>query len=318
MATSGSVNFSMTRDEIISDALNALGVLGTGQSIEPDDLTKCNRALNRLIKWFENYALHVWKRSEFTLFLQQDQSEYQLGGSSSDHATESFDQTALSGDEASGQTVLSIDSNSGMTNGDYIGIVLDDGSTHWTTIVSSTSTTVTITDALADDASSDNIVFSYTSKINKPLDVYDVRRRLLIDDTDCRMKKFDSYEQYQGIPTKSDSGTPYQWTYARLSPHGILYVWQPPEDASYILKVTYAKPIEDFDAASDTPDFPQEWYDVLVYGLAVRVAGMFGRTGTQQYQDCKSIYSDALVTALSFDVENGHVSIKPDPRLSDD
>jgi hypothetical protein len=35
--------------------------------------------------------------------------------------------------------------------------------------------------------------------------------------------------------------------------------------------------LEDFDTASNDPDFPAEWIECLGYNLAVRIAPMFGK-----------------------------------------
>jgi len=125
MATSSSVNFSMTRNEIITDALMLIGALGADEALQSTDIAIANRALNRLIKSFENQAIHIWKRSEATVFLQKSQEDYVFGTGSTDYATESYVQTTLSAAEASGQTVISVSSVAGITASDYVGIVMD-------------------------------------------------------------------------------------------------------------------------------------------------------------------------------------------------
>jgi hypothetical protein len=317
MTTSGSVDFSMTRNEIITDSLMLLGVLGQEEAIRNEDLTTANRALNRLIKHFENQALHIWKRSEATVFLQKDQNKFTLGLGSTDHVTENYNQTSLSGDEASGQTIISVSSISGITINDYIGIVLSDGSTHWSTVSSIGVDTVTINDALTGDASSDAYVWTYTSKINKPLSIYNARRHEISSETDIEMNLI-SYEDYQNLPNKTtNSGTPIQWNYDRKTSVGYLYVWPIASNASYLMKITFAKPLEDFDSAGNTPDLPQEWYDALVYQLAVRLAPMYGMGGKQEFLILKGQADEILAQALAFDDEKTYITFKPDSRYAD-
>jgi hypothetical protein len=66
--------------------------------------------------------------------------------------------TTLSGNEAAGQTVLSISSAAGLANGDFVGIVLDTGQMHMTTIVGAPAATMTVANALPSAAASGNAV----------------------------------------------------------------------------------------------------------------------------------------------------------------
>lgn len=68
--------------------------------------------------------------------------------------------TNLNGGELSGATSIDIDSGSTTANGDTIGVMLDDGTVHWSTILSGGgTTTVVINDALTDSAADGNLVF---------------------------------------------------------------------------------------------------------------------------------------------------------------
>lgn len=310
MTTSSSVNFAMTRNEIITDALQILGVIGEDEDPTASAITSAGRALNRLTKAFENKGNHIWKRSEATLFLQANQASYVLGSGSTDHCTESFVQTTTSADEALGQTTISLTSTSGMTAGDYIGIVLDDDTLHWTTIVSVASSSVVITTALASAATSGNVVYTYTTKINKPLNISSVRRRVVSSSTDTQIDIV-PYEMYQNLPSKTAAGTVTQCTYNRGIASGTLYVWNPHNNVDSVLKLTYSKPIEDFDSTSDTADLPQEWLDFLVLKLAVKLAPMYGKAGTAFYRDIKMQADEAEDAALSFDNEFTDVRLVP-------
>ena len=311
MTTSGSTNFSVSRNQVIIAALQAIRVLGEDETPSSSAIGSANILLNMLTKSFENYSKNVWKKSECTLFPQMGQASYTLGGSSTDHATESFVQTTLSAAEASGQTVLSVTSSSGMTAADYVGIVMDDGSTHWTTIVSVDSAIqITITTATDDDAASGNVVFAYTTKIFKPLKIYGIRRLEVSNDNETNIKEI-SYNDYQKMPNKTTTATPMSYHYQRNNADGILYVWQAPMDASDVLKITYASSFEDFDNTSDTPDFPQEWFRALYLGLACDLAHPYGKATGDAYIALKADYTNELRLALAFDVESTYVKMKP-------
>jgi len=315
MATSGSVNFSMTRNEIITDALEQISVLGEGETPSGPQLTKANRALNRIIKAFENSARHIWKLSEATLFTQVNQEVYTLGAGSTDHCTEHYVSTTLSGDEALGQTVLSVTSSTGMTAADYVGIVLDNDTIHWTTIVSvDSSTQITITLALASAAASGNNVYSYTTKINKPLDIVNARLRLMSTSIDIDLTKID-YDEYFRMPNKiTNGGTTISWMFHRLNLISKFYVYPIPINSTHTINFSYFKPIEDFDSAGDTPDFPAEWYDYFVLALAIRLSPSYGILSTDEYVALQGEANAALMVALSFDNSKGAIRFSPDIR----
>src|SRR5262245_40336386 len=137
MAVSGSSDFNRTRDQIIGRALRITGVLRSGQTPGAQMVTDAAEALNGMVKrWQKKPNLKLWTRTEATLFPQVSQIRYALVSGSADHATETFYSTTLSAAEASGQTTLSVTATTNMTVADNIGVVVDDGTLHWSSIAS--------------------------------------------------------------------------------------------------------------------------------------------------------------------------------------
>jgi hypothetical protein len=81
MARSGSVNFSMTRDQIIQAAYELIGVAVDGEALSSGDTDVANKALNMMIKAWQAYDLQLWKREEITVDLVASQVTYILGRS---------------------------------------------------------------------------------------------------------------------------------------------------------------------------------------------------------------------------------------------
>src|SRR3990167_7038387 len=179
MAVSSSSNFNATRNEIIRAAALEVGAIGSGVTMSSQMLLDFAFKLNAMVKaWHAVGDIHVWSTLEATLFPQLDQIKYQLGAT--DHATESYVQTTISAAEASGQTTISLTSSTGMTAADNIGIIVDDGTVHWTTISSIPgSPSVVIASGIDAAAAAGNYVFAYTTKMVRPLKVVDVRRHNL-------------------------------------------------------------------------------------------------------------------------------------------
>jgi len=73
----------------------------------------------------------------------------------------------------------------------------------------------------------------------------------------------------------TSTGKPVQYTYQPFINNGIIKFWPIP-DVAYSIELTYRKPVEGFTAATETPDFPQEWQNALIYGLAELLAPEYG------------------------------------------
>lgn len=79
MATSGSYNFTVTRDELIKAAFRLIGVGHRGESVPADEISDASQALNLMIKAWQADGLQLWKRSEASVTLSAGTSTYTLG-----------------------------------------------------------------------------------------------------------------------------------------------------------------------------------------------------------------------------------------------
>ena len=277
MATSGSVDFELTRDRLIKRALQVINVLDANEDLGNNERDLANDLLDMMIKDWEYKGIYLWKQQDATVFLANNAASYTLG-SSGDEASETVSETTLDAAEASGQTVLSVTSTSGFTNGDNIGIELDDDTLQWTTISSFvTNDTVTIGASLTSAAASGNNVYAFTTLLLRPLAIAEARFR---DDSgnDRRLEPY-SQDEYRNIYNKTQLGDPNVFFYHidRLS-SGKLFLWPVPNKVEGRIKITYVKPFEDMDGGSDNFDFPQDWQLTLTYSLAALLAPIYGKT----------------------------------------
>lgn len=72
-------------------------------------------------------------------------------------------------------------------------------------------------------------------------------------------------------------------------------------------------PLKDFLATGDSPDFPQEWLEVLKYGLAVRLAPEYG-IDSEARKFLVQEYTSVRASALSFGTEEGSMYLGVDRR----
>jgi len=312
MTTSGSVNWAINRDEIITAAAQELQELADGETLSPERTTAYALRLNSWVKSLMASGAKLWAMKQATLFLEVGNAEYSLGATG-DHCTNSYIQTTLSTDEALGSTSLSLTSTTGMAASDNIGIVLDDGSIHWTTISGAPGAPTTIAVGLASAATSGNVVFTYTSKINRPQRIDEESAYWHSSAGADTPIKLISRSEYARLPNKTSEGKIVQAFYDKQLTNGALYVWPTPDSSTDVLKFWYERILEDFDVLTDTPDFAIEWSEALILGLAARMSRSSILPISEQDR-LKLDAENALKIAMDYDVENVSVFFQPDIR----
>jgi hypothetical protein len=323
MTTSGSINYTQTRDQLILDAYQHLGVYGVlGLTITDAHKQFAINQLNKMIKAWETQGLHLWCKEEAVLFLQPNQAEYVISNdTTSDYCAALGDSviTATATAAAISATSLSLLTTVGMTVGDYIGVVLADNTVFWTTIATiPTTTTLTLTLGLTQSAVSGSLVYTFTTKINKPLRILSARRVRGYDNgstgtiTEVLMSDM-SYQDYQNMTSKYISGVPNQFTYNPRLTTGNLFLWQRPNDGNDRIHFTYERILEDMDNISDNFDLPSEWLEALTWQLALRLGPAFGR-GSKALNEIAPIAQAALENLKNWDNEITYVNMYPDIR----
>lgn len=274
MPSSGSTNFSINRDDLCKSALRLINVIADGETPSASLIVNTAQALDMMVKNMDGIQTFLLRRA--TVFLQNSKTSYSLGPTGS-HATVSYSSTTIRLAAAAAATTLEVTTTSGMTAGDYIGIILTSGNVHWTTISSVTdSDTVVITTGLVTAASVGKNVYWYTTKIPRPLRILNAFMRVNSDDY---VMSLSTKDRYWDMPRKTWAGRPTSVYYENTDPNGTLYTNYQATDFNETLELVYHRPIEDFDSATDTPDLPQEWYEPLKYKLAIRIAPEHGREG---------------------------------------
>lgn len=309
MATSGSVDFSVSRNDIITEALQICGVVPEGATANTNQLSDGSRTLNMLIKNLQaKPEYNLWTIQHGIVFPQADQIQYKIGGSGPDHTCKvsDFVYTTVRTAYTAG-TTLEVTSTTGMTNSDFIGVVTDAGTIEWKTLTVVDSDTITLSGALTDDAAVGNYVYTYTSKLNRPLRVMSAYTKDISSDVDTNVNII-SQEEYDTLSIKTtESSVPNQIYYNPQLDQGLLYMWPEPSDMRQLLYIRQIRPIEDFDGATDTPDLPQEWYLPLAWNLAGLLSTKYGVSAADK-QDIKSTAMMMLMDTMSFDRE-GNTSI---------
>jgi hypothetical protein len=152
------------------------------------------------------------------------------------------------------------------------------------------------------------IGLSKTVNIPKPLKVLNGYLHNISTSIDIPMVAL-TRQEYNLLGNKTASGSPVQFWYDPQNTYGVLSVFPVPDT----VKIVYQRPFEDFDASTDEPDFPQEWYETLKFMLADRLAPEYGLSLAER-QDLSRRAKEMHETVLGFGTEEGSFRFQVDSR----
>jgi len=308
MSTSGTYAFTVTRDDIIREAMLNIGKLDAYGTIDAQETTDCSRKLNMLVKqWMGRYdfapGLKIWTRQRADLFLSSTKYRYNLGPSGDNWAAgvtkvsgANYATQTLASYAAAAATTLTFSSTANFTVGDYVVVQLASGDTFSTTVSTISSPSITIATALPSAATAGNYVWNYTTKGQRPLEIVTaILRDITQNDTPLDMMTVQTYEQ---LPTKTASSyvsDPTAIYYEAQITNGQLYLdVGGAQDVTKTIHIVYLRPIQDFNAALDNPEYPAEWFNALCWGLSKQICPMFSAVWTPEMD---ANYSEALAYA---------------------
>lgn len=287
MTTSGTYVFTVSRDDIIRQAMLNIGKLDAEESPSPQDTTDLSRVLNMQAKQWQGKTdgspgLKVWTRKRGYLFLSNTTGQYTVGPSGTGW-TNSPQLTTTTSNKAAAATTLNVPAGLTITAADYIGVQLDSGALFWTTVVSYITTTITLTAPLPSASSTGSAVFTYTTRGTQP--VY-IETAVLRDDTlsDVPLRIIRDVQTYDSLPQKANPqniSDPMAIYYEFNLGDGVLRtdVGASQDVTKYII-ATYLEAVQDFVNPTDTPYYPQEWYLALCWGLSKQAAPMYNAPWT--------------------------------------
>lgn len=87
-----------------------------------------------------------------------------------------------------------------------------------------------------------------------------------------------SHYNYHLLPLNSSSGRPVQLMYQPFNGYGKINLWPEPDSSTasnYTVHIIYQTQTEDFVNSTDDMDYPKEWANALIYGLASDLASEY-------------------------------------------
>jgi hypothetical protein len=311
VTTSGSRNFTVSRSQIIEEAVANIGVLDPGNTLSAEETARASVRLNLMIKGWMARGANLWRREELILFLQPDQQSYSFIGSDHFAKAEDVVETTLASSVSAGSFTATVDSTSGMTVGDWVGVKLDDGSIFWFGLFSIAGPVLESLVAFPSSASSGAKVYSYPTLASQGLEntalnpikiAFAYRRDYAGNDVTVRLI---GREEYSALNRKSSSGPVTQICHDRQLVSKIL-VWPVKGTDTDKLVLIVDRIIEDFDTVADTPDFPVEWLNALMWGLSAELANTYGLPISER-QWLKASAVNEFESANTFDIDDSTV-----------
>lgn len=314
MATSGSTNYVLNREQLFQESLEILNVYDPISTLSYEDMFTCARTLNLMVKAFEADGMQLWAQKDCVLFLTKGKHEYTLS-STGDHATETHYETALSVAGVATDTTINVDTSADMTVGDYVGIELDSGAMHWDTVATiPDGTSITINTGLPSAAAVDSVVYSYTTRMPKPLRVQEANlyTQSTANESDLQIV---SRDEYWRLGKKTVQGTVNQLYFDPKRDESIIKVYLQSNTSTDYIKMVCHFPFEDMDAQANDLDFPQYWYEAVVWNLAVRLMYKFGGAVSQDRRaEIRGIARQMKEDALNYDTEDVSIFFQPRSR----
>jgi hypothetical protein len=151
-----------------------------------------------------------------------------------------------------------------------------------------------------------------------PLKVLQAWTRLTTGSSSRQELTSKSVYDYNLLPIDaSSSGSPSSFMYQPFINYGVLSLWPAPDSttaSTKTLTISYMAPFEDFVSSADTPYFPKEWNNALIYGLAALLAPEYG----VPIMDRGALNKEAdkhLENALDFGLEEASLYFQPSERF---
>ena len=230
MTTSGSYDFSVNRDQLITGALRLAGVIAQGETPSASQVSDAATSLNMMVKAWMADGMPLWCIRTITITPVAGQNTYTYN----------------------------------------------------------------------------------TPKLLKPIQAWN---RQTSSQVDIPMRMI-SRQEYNILGNKSTTGNPIQLFFNPNLSSTEIKLFPTPDSTAAAQNVIYIVaqvPYQDFDSATDTPDFPQEWYEAIKYGLAVRLAGEYNI----DIETRKTLVAEAAAIkqeALSFGTEENSLYFQRDWR----
>ena len=312
MATSGVTDFNMTARQVVNKAFSKIGVKIAEQALEHDELQDGIETLNLMIKAWGAQGLHLWSKEEGVLFLDPGKTDYNLGATGDEACQlDDFIGTTSTAAQITAAAIIPVADTTGMVVGDKVGVELDNNTRYWSTILTVDSATqITLVNGISSASKSGSSVYTFTTLVKRPNRVLSTRRKTFGQNNEIPVSLW-SRNQYFNQVNKTSKGTVVNCYYSPQLNDGRLYVWQTASNVNDLIRFTFERPLEYITNGDDNIDFPTEWLEALVYGIAHRLTDDYS-TPFGKADRIAQKANQFLDELLGWDEEMESLNLQPD------
>ena len=131
------------------------------------------------------------------------------------------------------------------------------------------------------------------------------------DGTDVQLERI-SFEEYQLVPNKTQTGRSTQFTVKRNRDNPTIFLWPIPENSTDILSIEGIRELEDVNKSADqNADMPKRFLPPLTCGLSYYLSMKTPGIEMDRIGMLKSNYEALIQTALEEDRERANLFLKP-------
>jgi hypothetical protein len=302
--------YTKTFGDICRAALRDAGISAVEMPIQAPHFTIAQTAGNDVLSHWQAQGIHLWSETEALLPLNPSQTEYSLGVGG-DHCFTNYVYSTASSAIAALAIVIPCSTTTGMTIGDFVGVELIAGTRHWSTISSiSAGVSVTIGTGVISAAASGASIYTYTTKIDRPVRVLDVRFATTQTNNEMLVNQ-ESRQRYYQSSNKTQTGSNVSaWYYSPQLNNGKLSVWSPVSTCVPLLRFTFVKPQYVNEDQSENVLIPSEWFLPLKWAIASELAVTYAIDPNRLIAIAQKAET-TLQQALSNDTEIEYFSIQP-------
>lgn len=314
MTTSGSYDFSMSRDDLILSAHQHIGAIGEGETCSTAQTTEAAKLLNMLVKLRAKDGMPLWALKRGYILPVTGASYVATGA----QIVSSYIQTTTSAASSSGGSTVTLTSVTGVANGYNIGVEQDDGTMLWTTVNGAPAgSVVTLATTLTDDVASGNYVYVYqtANRVPRLLRIIEGNIKSVSGSTTYPINQISRTEYFE-LGDRTAASVPNQFYADVQLTEQDVYVYPRFYGGDQLIEMTYHSPFQDFDASGDTPDFPQEFYLPLMVELASLLGPKYGIPIDERKQllaEAQMYFQQALETVYP----EGSLFIQPNRDMTE-
>lgn len=307
MPTSGTITTTTTAKEIIQEALELLGALGEGELANLSQETSLLRTLRNLCTTWQADGLNLFAVTSLNIFLTPGESRYRIPGALvGTRVTRRRTTDAMN----PGDTVVPLGSTTDAEE-DWCGVMLYDGTMHWSQIISRDATTVTLQSAVSVEVDAAAPTFTFTKAPDQRFMKALHGSYKDFSGTDIPMEAM-SRNDYDSLTRKDSSGVPLQYYVDTQATYNEIFIWPTATRADQSIRLDVQRQLDSVISPANDVAFPSEWFLPLATNLAWISSAKYGlpQDDTRRLQTLAATYYE---TARDFDFEWGtSIYLEPD------